>query len=146
MAPLACWMSDMSCQTCLFLNSKCRKEGYPCSRDNKVKRTQCNRTVGCSPSLPPAPLSLLCPSSLFGSLFFLSLLASTEDSSKSSHWVSFICVLSQCLSFVEGGACCQVLSLYEAAQAQYGPQALKQARLIISPLFKSVPVSHYGRM
>lgn len=55
----------------------------------------------------------------------------------------FICVLSQCLIFVKGSACCQVLSLHKPPQANYGPQAQQQTRLIIFPLCKGMCISRY---
>lgn len=105
--------------------SQYREEGRLCSGDNKVRGTRCNQTVGRSPSPLQYPSVCFVPLPLWFAPRPQPF-SQHRDSSTSRHRLSFICALSQRLSFVKGGACCQVASLYSPVQAHQGPEALKR--------------------
>lgn len=117
----------------LFRIFQCREEGCLCSGDNEVRGTRCNQTVGRSPSPLQHPSVCFVPLPLWFAPRPQPF-SQHRDSSTSRHRLSFICALSQRLSFVKGGACCQVASLYSSVQAHRGPEALKRTWLLFSPL------------
>lgn len=125
------WKPEKSCFFSMTPNlpffkiSQCREEGYLCSGDNEVRGTWCNQTVGRSPSPLQHPSVCFVPLPLWFSPRPQPF-SQHRDSSTSRHRLSFICALSQRLSFVKGGACCQVASLYSPVQAHQGPEALKR--------------------